>query len=137
MEPATPEMADAWWRLIRASVSESVSTEERVMVETRRFRFTPLWMRRLGVTKENLLRHMRDLEAAGELPQTAEELDVTDAVKVGGQLLLENASARCEADKAGADWSAFFEAILALLVQLMPYIIKDRQNAVAKGLLTA
>jgi hypothetical protein len=83
-------------------------------------------MRRLGVTKENLLRHMRAMEADGELPETADDLDMSHAARIGGCLLTENADARCEADQARADWSAFFAAVLAFIVQLMPYIIKAR-----------
>lgn len=93
---------------------------------TRRFLFTPLWMRRLGVTKDNLLKHLRQMEAAGELPETVDDLDMTHAAKIGGCLLTENPTARCEADKAGADWPPFFAAVLAFIVQLMPYIIKSR-----------
>lgn len=96
----------------------------------RRFLFTAGWMRRLGVTKDCLLRHMRAMEAARELPETADDVDMTHAIKIGGAILTENTNARCEADKAGADWQAFFEAILALLIQLMPYILKDRARQV-------
>jgi len=95
-------------------------------VVVRRFLFTPAWMRRLGVTQQNLLKHMRAMEAIGELPETADDLDLTHAAAVGTCLLAENADARCEAHNAGADWSAFFAVILAFITQLMPIIIKSR-----------
>ena len=97
------------------------------MAEARRFVFTPAWMRRLGVTKENLQEQMLAMDAAAQLPSLASEIDMTDAAEMQLRLQAERQDAYCTANEAGADWNAFFEALIKFMQALMPFIIKARK----------
>jgi len=101
------------------------------MPEKRRFVFTGAWMRRLGVSDESLKRHMAGMEADGLLPDTVEQVDMTDATEMFSRLRAEKPTAYCEADQAGADWMTFFENLIKWIKELLPLFLKGRKKIAA------
>ncbi len=84
----------------------------------------PTWKQRraMGVTFRNIRKILGEMQQAGELEGKD---SATLAVEVLDRLVTDNpAEFQSAMQVAGADWPAFFDALIALIEKLIPLIIK-------------